>query len=79
MMKRASALLLLAFWLAPTAVLASNQKKLPKPIKMVHIRPHDASRLSKLSKVASKYGPTWGVPQPLSEQPVSPRVGHYVE
>lgn len=77
MRMRASAVLLLAFWLAPSAVLAG--KKLPKPIKMVHIRPHDAGRLAKLSKIASKYGPSWGVPQPLSDQPVSPRVGHYLE
>jgi hypothetical protein len=79
MRMRASALLLLAFGLAPSAVLASNQKRLPKPIKMVHIRPHDASRLSKLSKVGAKYAPTWGVARPLSEQPVIPHLGHYVE
>jgi len=79
MRMRATALLLLAVGLAPSAVLASNQKRLPKPIKMVHIRPHDASRLSKLSKVGAKYAPTWGVPRPLSDQPVSPHLGHYVE
>jgi hypothetical protein len=76
---RIPALLVLACWLAAPGLEASNKKKLPKPIKMIHIRPHDAERLSRPTRLASKYGPAWGVPQPLSEKPVYPHVGHYVE
>ena len=76
----ASALLLVAVGLAPSVVEAnSGKKKLPKPNKMVNIRPHDADRLAKLTKISAKYGPAWGVPKPLSEQPLRAHMGHYVE
>lgn len=37
-----------------------NKKKLPKPVKMTHIRPHDAARFTHPVSLASRYGPTWG-------------------
>jgi hypothetical protein len=57
MRMRAPALLLLALWMAPPAVEAglfggsSNQKKLPKPRKMVEIKSYDAAKYAKVHKL----------------------------
>lgn len=78
---RISALLVLAFWLAPSveAGLFGSKKKLPKPIHMVQIRPYDAKRLSKPTKISSKYGPEWGRAYRIMYKPQQLRTGHYME
>lgn len=79
---RILASLVLALWLVPSVeagLFGSNKKKLPKPIKMVHIRPHDAKRFANPTKIASKYGPEWGRANRILYQPQQLRMGHYVE
>jgi len=39
---------------------SGSKKKLPKPVKMTHIRPHDAGRFTHPVNLASRYSPTWG-------------------
>jgi len=56
--------LLLILLLAPAAEAGwfggGSKKKLPKPAKLVQIRPHDAARFTRPAHLASRYSPTWG-------------------
>jgi hypothetical protein len=80
---RIPALLLLALWLAPSVEAglfgSSNKKKLPKPINLTHMRSGDSKRLSKLPKIHSRYGPEWGIADPLRHRPVELRQSHFTE
>jgi hypothetical protein len=78
---RIPALLVLALWLVPSveAGMFGNKKRLPKPIKMVQIRPHDAKRLGHPMKIASKYGPEWGSANRIVYRPQQLHTGHYTE
>jgi hypothetical protein len=76
---RIPALLVLALMLTPcleAGLFSSNKKKLPKPIKMIDIRRHDAKRLANPTKLSAKYGPSWGRPNELLYAPQRLHMNH---
>jgi hypothetical protein len=78
---RIAALLVLSLGLAPGAhagLFGGNKKKLPKPMKMVEIRPSDAKRFAKPTKIAARFAQDWGRANQVIYQPQDLRNSHYL-
>lgn len=85
MSARSAGILLVVLLLTPSAEAGwfggdSYGKKLPKPIKMAEIRPHDAARLARPSRAFSRIAdPRWGALGPAFYQASRLRVQHQLK